>query len=118
LVPTREVINLAVAFIAPDTAAKLLGVNPFGELRKNQFSSGYDASLAAQLLRKTTKLNLNRSHHFSCACASLWLAYNRQHSPRRDGSDAIRISRTSWFARPVMNFGMKIPIYRRKIKFK
>ena len=62
-------------------------MDPFGELRKNQFSSRHGASLASWLLRKTTKQSLNRSHHFSCACASVCRTYNRQHSPRPDDSD-------------------------------
>jgi len=88
LVPTGKVVNLAVAIVASDTATKLLRVNPLGELRKNQFSSGHGTSLASRLLQKTTKLTLNRSHPFLCTCACCNTLYNCQHSPRPDDNDA------------------------------
>src|ERR1035438_6171468 len=47
LIPTRKATNLVVASVAVDTAAKLFGMNPVGQLRKNQFSSGHNASLAS-----------------------------------------------------------------------
>ena len=40
LIPTRKVTNLVVAIVAVDAPAKLLRMDPVGELRKNQFSSG------------------------------------------------------------------------------
>ena len=47
LIPTWKTTNLVVASIAVDTAAKLFGMNPVGQLRKNQFPSGHNASLAS-----------------------------------------------------------------------
>ena len=47
LIPTRKAMNLVVASVAIDAAAKLFGMNPVGQLRKNQFSGGHNASLAA-----------------------------------------------------------------------
>jgi hypothetical protein len=88
LIPTREVIDLVVSVIASDAAAKLLGVNPLGELRKDQFSSGHDAIVASRLLQKTKKI-LIRSHRDSCACNYNSAIYNRQTSPRPDDSDLL-----------------------------
>src|SRR5208283_2164389 len=62
LVPARELVSLIVAVITLHTAAKLLGVNPLRQLRKNQFSSGHGPSLAYRLLRKTPNWSLIRSH--------------------------------------------------------
>src|ERR1035438_309936 len=47
LIPTWKTTNLVVASVAVDTAAKLFGMNPVGQLRKNQFSSGHNASRAS-----------------------------------------------------------------------
>jgi hypothetical protein len=87
LVPTGEVINLAVAIVASDAATKLLRVDPLGELRKDQFSGRHDTSLAFLLLRKTTKPSPNRSHQFSCACACFNSIYNCNISSIPDDND-------------------------------
>src|ERR1019366_2685369 len=47
LIPTRKTTNLVVASVAVDTAAKLFGMNPVGQLRKNQLSGRHNASLAS-----------------------------------------------------------------------
>jgi hypothetical protein len=60
--PTRKVTNLVVSIVAVDTATEMFGMDPIGELRKNQFSSEHDASLASWLLWKMTKRSSNRSH--------------------------------------------------------
>src|ERR1035438_7145048 len=81
LIPTREAINLIVASVAVDTAAKLFGMNPVGQLRKNQFSSGHNASLASCLLVKMTKPSRNRSHRFSCTAHLFIVTYNCKQAP-------------------------------------
>jgi len=60
-----------VAVIALNAAAKLLRVNPVGELRKNRFASVHSSSLAWPVLSKMPKRSSNRSHHFSCAVAHI-----------------------------------------------
>jgi hypothetical protein len=44
-----------------DTAAKLLGMNPIHDLRKNGLSDVHSESLALALLRKIAKWSSNRS---------------------------------------------------------
>ena len=49
--------------IALHAAAKLLRVNPFGDLGENRLSSAHFGSLALSLLRKNAKATPYRSHH-------------------------------------------------------
>src|SRR5208282_887263 len=87
LVPTGEVINLAVAVITVDTTAELLRMNPVGQLRKNKLPSGHGASLARLVLGKMPKRNLNRSHSFLLASFFPSTLYNRQPKRRPDDTD-------------------------------
>jgi hypothetical protein len=86
LIPARELIDLVMAAVASNATAKLFGMDPIGELRKNQFSSRHDAILASWLLPETTKCSRNRSHGISGESPSLLTTYNHPHSSRPDDS--------------------------------
>ncbi len=101
--------------VAIDTAAKLLRVNPVGQLRKNRFSSGHGASLAWLVLGQMPKRTLNRSHHLLCASHLHLATYNRRHSPRPDGSDVtFTFSVPAWTNNgysSIANLALNAPTY-------
>jgi hypothetical protein len=62
LIPTGESLDLIIALIAADAAAKLLRMYQVKNLRKNQLSNIHSATLAENLLGKNAEKYSNRSH--------------------------------------------------------
>jgi hypothetical protein len=74
--------------VALHATTKLLGVNPFHDLRKNGFASAHFASLARVLLAENTNFNPYRSHLKNAKSTVFEIGLGACYPAKRDGNDA------------------------------